>query len=296
MNVNKVLVFAGTAGSVGYLCSAAAKYGKETTLILNGGEADAKGAAKAYLIKGGSVVQYIPAVMKLLESIDPELILTDASNDGKLMAGIFAAKCKAAILCDAVELSGEDHLLSSRMVYGGAAFKREKVLSAKTVVCMGPGLVEEAELPVCGTVETLGADGAVKYVGKDVKLAKAVNLAAAKKLVAVGRGAAKVELLEQIARFAASIEAEVGCTRPIAEEEKLMPKETYIGVSGVMCKPATYIGIGISGQVQHMVGVNSANTIIAINKDKNAPIFQQCDYGLVADINEALPLICDDLK
>ena len=70
-----------------------------------------------------------------------------------------------------------------------------------------------------------------------------------------------------------------------------MPKETYIGVSGLMLKPAVYFGLGVSGQVQHMVGVNQAKTVIAINKDKNAPIFQQCDYGLVADIDAALTAI-----
>lgn len=70
-----------------------------------------------------------------------------------------------------------------------------------------------------------------------------------------------------------------------------MPRETYIGVSGLMLAPKVYVGVGISGQMQHMVGCNRAATLFAINKDKNAPIFKMCDYGLVGDLNEALPAL-----
>lgn len=97
-------------------------------------------------------------------------------------------------------------------------------------------------------------------------------------------------------QLAAAIGAEVGCTRPIAEEEKWMDKARYIGVSGVMAKPELYIGIGISGQVQHMVGVSSARTIIAINSDKNAMIFNQCDYGIVGDLKTVLPALTAKLS
>ncbi|MEG2531201.1 MAG: FAD-binding protein, partial [Raoultibacter sp.] len=68
-----------------------------------------------------------------------------------------------------------------------------------------------------------------------------------------------------------------------------LPTEAYIGVSGVMLAPKVYVGAGISGQMQHMVGCNRAGTIFAINKDKNAPIFKQCDYGIVGDLKTILP-------
>ena len=94
----------------------------------------------------------------------------------------------------------------------------------------------------------------------------------------------------QLARdLAAKIDAEVGCTRPLTEAVNWMPRETYIGVSGLMLSPEVYVGIGVSGQMQHMVGVNTAKTVIAINKDQHAPIFEQADYGLVGDLKAVLP-------
>ena len=88
---------------------------------------------------------------------------------------------------------------------------------------------------------------------------------------------------------------EIGCTRPVAEEEHWYSKDRYIGVSGVMIKPNFYLAIGISGQIQHMVGVNQTNVICAINKDENAPIIKQADYTLIGDVNAVLPAIIEKL-
>ena len=74
-----------------------------------------------------------------------------------------------------------------------------------------------------------------------------------------------------------------------------MPSETYIGVSGLNLSPKVYIAVGISGQMQHMVGVNHSGTIFAINKDENAPVFKQCDYGLVGDLKTILPALAEAL-
>jgi electron transfer flavoprotein alpha subunit len=75
-----------------------------------------------------------------------------------------------------------------------------------------------------------------------------------------------------------------------------MPKETYVGVSGLMLAPEVYIALGISGQVQHTVGVNRSKVVIAINKDKNAPIFKQADYGIVGDLYKVVPAMINKLK
>lgn len=75
-----------------------------------------------------------------------------------------------------------------------------------------------------------------------------------------------------------------------------MPREAYIGISGLMLNPEVYVGIGVSGQMQHMVGINGAKLVFAINKDKNAPIFNQADYGLVGDLNAVLPIINEKLN
>lgn len=83
----------------------------------------------------------------------------------------------------------------------------------------------------------------------------------------------------------------LGCSRPLTEGVNWLPTEVYVGVSGLMLSPKVYIAAGISGQMQHMVGCNRSGAIFAINKDKNAPIFKQCDFGLVGDIKDVLPAI-----
>ncbi|MBQ9003071.1 MAG: electron transfer flavoprotein subunit alpha/FixB family protein, partial [Eggerthellaceae bacterium] len=110
-------------------------------------------------------------------------------------------------------------------------------------------------------------------------------------IVAAGRGFAEEADLGLARDFADKLGAGLGCSRPLAEGVNWMPTETYIGVSGLMLSPKVYVGVGISGQMQHMVGVKSAGTVFAINKDKNAPIFKQCDYGLVGDLKTILPAL-----
>ena len=78
---------------------------------------------------------------------------------------------------------------------------------------------------------------------------------------------------------------------PVAENEKWMEHERYVGISNLMLKPELYLAVGISGQIQHMVGANASQTIFAINKDKNAPIFQYADYGIVGDAVKILPAL-----
>ena len=90
--------------------------------------------------------------------------------------------------------------------------------------------------------------------------------------------------------------AGLACSRPLTEGVNWLPTERYVGVSGLMLTPKAYIAVGISGQMQHMVGCNRSGAIFAINKDKNAPIFKQCDFGLVGDIKDVLPAITAALE
>ncbi|MEG0791658.1 MAG: FAD-binding protein, partial [Gordonibacter sp.] len=87
------------------------------------------------------------------------------------------------------------------------------------------------------------------------------------------------------------VRGETACSRPLAENEKWMAKSLYLGVSGRMISPKVYFALGISGQMQHMVGVHNADIIVAVNKDQNAPVFNQADYGIVGDLHEVLPAL-----
>ena len=93
-------------------------------------------------------------------------------------------------------------------------------------------------------------------------------------------------MIEELARV---LQAEIGCTRTLAYDYHWLPEEKLVGLSGKKCKPRLYLGIGLSGQIQHTVGVSGAKTIVAINTDKNAPIFQMADYGIVGDLYQVVP-------
>ncbi len=294
--VNSVWVVTDKPEAVNYLVSAARAIGKEITLVFADG-VQAIGAKKAYRVDGECFAECIPEIVKFIKQSNPDLILTDTSKNGRLFAGLAAAALNVGILSDVMSLSVEDGITGDAMVYGGTAVKHENVTSSKAVVVLGQGVFPELTLDECPDVTALDAKGSgIRFVGKTQLEGKKNNLKGAKNVIAVGRGAGKAHLMDAIFELGSAIDAEIGCTRPVAEEDKLMPRETYIGVSGLMLKPEFCLCLCSSGQIQHTVGINRSGTVIAINKDKNAPIFKQCDYGLIADIEDVLPKLLDRLK
>ena len=123
-----------------------------------------------------------------------------------------------------------------------------------------------------------------------------VDLDKARLVVSVGRGIGSKENIALAEQLCKAIGAELACSRPVAENEKWMEHERYVGISNLMLKPELYLAVGISGQIQHMVGGNGAKVIVAINKDKNAPIFNYADYGLVGDIYKVVPALISQLS
>lgn len=99
-----------------------------------------------------------------------------------------------------------------------------------------------------------------------------------------------------IEELAQALSAEVACTRPLAEGLNWLPRERYIGISGVMIKPDLYIGIGVSGQAQHMIGMNESRVVVAINKDRGAPLVAQADYAIEGDLYAVVPALIRAIK
>ncbi|ANM29948.1 electron transfer flavoprotein subunit alpha [Acidobacteria bacterium Mor1] len=124
---------------------------------------------------------------------------------------------------------------------------------------------------------------------------QAVDLSKAEIVVAVGRGIKSAEALEQMEKLAQALGGEVAASRPVCDEGWL-PMERQIGSSGQTVAPKLYIALGISGAIQHVVGMKGANTIVAVNKDKNAPIFEIADYGIVGDLFEVVPAMLATLE
>ncbi|HEY8892093.1 MAG TPA: acyl-CoA dehydrogenase family protein [Clostridium sp.] len=125
---------------------------------------------------------------------------------------------------------------------------------------------------------------------------KGVSIIEADKVCSIGRGLTAKEDLPIIEALADVVGAEVGCSRPIAEENEWLPLDRYVGISGQKFTGSLYIAIGISGQIQHLRGITDAKVIIAINSDEKAPIFSHTDYGIVGDLYEIVPLLTQILK
>ncbi len=291
--MKNIIVFANKLESIKELGRGAVGLAENVTLIYTGKREWACNAQKAYYLGDGvklSIPEMLEDIVKIAVDSAADFALCDTTADGHLVASYLAVAMDAAVISDAMEISKDnDSLITSRMVYGGSAFKNERI--QRGVVCCSVGTFEgEDELPVGQIIDTSPAvSEKISLVEKHEKQASTVNLAAAKKLIVVGRGVGDEEGMALVRELADAIGAEIGCTRPVAEELQLMPRETYIGVSGLMVSPDLLISIGVSGQVQHTVGTGQSGVIVAINKDKNAPIFQGCDYGIVGDLKVVLP-------
>ncbi len=309
--VGSIWVFSEKKETLAELCQGARSLGSKVSVLWIGTQQDAKeaielGADHVYRLGGkdaGRMAEdYTATIADLIAKYQPGLLMFGTTKRCKLIAGCLAAKFRTSVLTDVMELSRQGEFIESkRMVYGGAAIRTEKGVSRVVIVSVGPG-VFAADRPGPdrqGTIEEVvfvEPKPGIRLIERKEKQGEAVNLAAAKRVVAIGRGILNREDIKMVEELAGLIGAEIGCTRPIAEGANWLPRKRYIGVSGIMFKPELYIGIGVSGQIQHMVGCNQARTIAAINKDKAAPIFNQADYGLVGDLYKVVPLLLSKIK
>lgn len=225
------------------------------------------------------------------------LILLPATKSGKALAAKLGVLLKAGVINDASDIAvTENGINAKHMVYGGLALGEEVIKSKMAILTVGSGVFESGVADNSKTGETITVEFIkpkvmITCLERREKHGLRVDLGKAKRVVGIGRGIAAQDDIKMIEELCRAAGAELGCTRPIAEGEKWMERDRYIGVSGVMLKPDVYLALGVSGQIQHMVGVNGSQSIFAVNKDKNAPIFQYVDYGLVGDIYKVVPAL-----
>jgi electron transfer flavoprotein alpha subunit len=289
----------------------AEKLNTSVAAVVLGSHAEAEkaislGAGKVFWLgekeEGNLVEDYIPTLGQLMQTQKPALVLVGATKRGKAVAGRLAAKFGASVVTDVKEIStGEDKLTFRHMIFGGGAVRMEQPNSEVALVTVGLGVYDVPALDAGFSgeiVEVPFVEPAwrVKFLERREKKVAAVNLAAARRVICPGRGLTKQEDLAMINELAQVLEAEIGCTRPLAEGLDWYPRERYIGVSGAFIKPELYVGIGVSGQIQHTVGITDSRVIVAVNKDKGAAIFPQADYGVVGDLYSFLPAFISALK
>ncbi len=256
------------------------------------------GADKVFYLKGDSplVENYGQAIADFLKDQRAALFVVGATARGRDIAARVAGYLDCAMVSDIASVSFANGKLSTeRMMYGGAVVQSEEI-SGLSVVTVGAGKFD----PIKGNadIETVAvtADNRVSLIETAPIVKEGVDLRQACSVVCVGLGLEKEADLQMAQDLAAAINAELGCTRGIAEERHWLPVEQYIGISGAVIKPQLYISMGVSGQVQHIFGVRDAKVIVAIDNNEKAPIFRSADYGIVGDMYEIVPLLTKALN
>jgi electron transfer flavoprotein alpha subunit len=285
--------------------------GTDVTVLLPGraetaGECIACGAGEVLLLAplatGQSFDAYLPLIVDEAKKADPDAILCTATARGRELAARIASRLQTGLCsaCIAMHYNGDTKTIEmERIAFGGAAVQKVVCLSRPVMATIPPRTYESAAKVDGhkGTIRELPAPAASNITIRErrTRLRESRDITESKVVVAVGRGFERQEDLALARQLADALGGEIGCTRPISEENHWLPEELCIGLSGVQIKPNFYLGLGISGQIQHVTGIRNAKVIAAVNKDENAPIFGAADIGIVGDLYEAVPKLIEEL-
>ncbi len=289
----KAILIAQSSEAIKSLCAGARTQADEVVLVSFSGVEIPEGVADSVAIlslpEGAIVDDAANSIIDFVKAEGADAIYVESTRSLKVIAGSVAHALNTSAIGEVIEFSAEG---ATSMYFGGVAHKTEKASSDVAVyICSKDAFGKNTPSGANASKEIsyVAPERAVELVEETQIEKSGVDLNSTDVVVAAGRGFGAKEDLALAQTLADKLGGGLGCSRPLTEGVDWMPRESYIGVSGLMLAPKVYLGIGISGQMQHMVGANRTETVFAINKDKNAPIFKQCDYGLVGDLYDILP-------
>lgn len=295
--MNTWILTAGSAAIENLIATARGLGGDVTALVLGDTSiADAVAASGVDAVKWAAepgdapFEAYAAAVADAVAAAAPAVVLVPTRPAERALAGAVAAKLGAPIftMVSAIAHDG-DAVTLTHTTFGGIAEETVKV-TGPVVVLGEPGAVATGGSASIDSLELTPTAG-LSVVESRPSTHAAVELGKAKRIVAVGRGVKSADDLTMIDELAAALGAEVACSRPLAEGLEWFTHDRYIGVTGQHVAPELYVALGISGQLQHVVGARGAGTVIVVNSDADAPYFAECDYGLVGDLYSLVPAI-----
>jgi electron transfer flavoprotein alpha subunit len=257
------------------------------------------GAEKIYVAEADSSDFLSPEVAvltSLVESASPAAVLIAASADGKEIAGRLAVRTNSAWLNDVVGVSAE---AVTHSLFGGAFVAQAKANTAHPVITVRPGSIQIEKCAGAGAEETVQVPASTGRQATVTSREPIVGgdrpeLTEASVVVSGGRGVGSAEDFQVVEVLADSLGAAVGASRA-AVDSGYYPHQFQVGQTGKTVSPQLYIALGISGAIQHRAGMQTSKTIIAVNKDAEAPIFEIADFGVVGDLFKVAPQLKDEI-
>jgi electron transfer flavoprotein alpha subunit len=280
-------VVVGTPGTASKLKNSLAAYGAAKVYVAESGDAD------SYL-----VTPKVDALEAVAKQASPAAVLVAAGMEGKEVAGRLAARLDSGLLVDVVDVESDGTV--GKSIFGGAYTTKCKVTKGTPVISVRPGSIdpeesegaaaeEQVDLPAVDAAKAAKVTGREPVVGGDRP-----ELTEASVVVSGGRGVGSAEKFDVVEKLADALGAAVGASRA-AVDSGYYPGQFQVGQTGKTVSPQLYIALGISGAIQHRAGMQTSKTIVAVNKDSEAPIFEIADYGVVGDLFTVAPQLTEEV-
>jgi len=313
----EVLVLAGHAGGevkkvTVELLTAARRLGDPSVVWAGDGAGDGRarlaefGAVKVYVAESADLAGYVAApaaelLAGLVAGKSPAAVLIAGTAAGKEIAGRLAVKTGSGVLTDAVDVQpGPDGPVAVQPNFGGAVTVHSRVTAGTPIIAVRPNAVAAEPSPGPAGIETIEFTASEQARGARItghaaaEKGERPDLAEAEIVVSGGRGTGSAEGFTVIEDLADALGAAVGASRAVTDAG-WYPHQFQVGQTGKTVSPQLYVAAGISGAIQHRAGMQTSKTILAVNKDPEAPIFEIADYGVVGDLFTVVPQLLEEI-